>query len=434
MILVVITKPEKQPSNMAHKAKETSQGEHNDNEKEEGWDIVATDVPQEQHSTVITQPEKQQINMDHKENESNQGNHNDDEKEEDFDLVDKGEIQGVIGNKYFILSTGKTMNADTTIIDRLKEQIPDLQEVSEVDESDFILVLCPVVSRAGTDIEAAVQKLRNISDTKPALLVVLHHTFDPECVVPDSSRAVNRENTFTVDCLFHEDHGLLKCPKNDKSFATVTNHIQPLVPRQTWYNLNIASMCPWSFPQLPSFPSISNLFIQGEEKTQERNIAHVFPGNKYFILSTGKTMNADTTIIERLKEQLPDLQKVSEVDESDFILVLCPVVSRAGTDIEAAVQKLHNISDTKPAFLVVLHHTFDPECVVPDSSRAVKRENTTTVDCLFHEDHGLLKCPKNDKSFATVTNHIQPPVPRQTLFFLKIEELVWKHCRLSIII
>ncbi|XP_053474274.1 uncharacterized protein LOC128603683 isoform X2 [Ictalurus furcatus] len=324
------------------------------------------------------------------------------------------------GNKYFILSTGKTMNMDTTIIKHLKDQIPDLQEVSAVEESDFILVFCPVVSRTGTDIEAAVQKLRTISVTKPAFLVVLHHTFDPECVVPDSSRAVKRENTVTVDCLFHEDQGLLKCPKNDKSFATVTNHIQPPVPRQTLFSLNIASLGQWTYSLLPSFPSLSIPFMQGEEKTQERNIAHVFPGNKYFILSTGKTMNMDATIIKHLKDQIPDLQEVSAVEESDFILVFCPVVSRAGTDIEAAVQKLHNISVTKPAFLVVLHHTFDPECVVPDSSRAVKRENTVTVDCLIHEDQGLLKCPKNDKSFATVTNHIPPPVPRQTLFILNI--------------
>ncbi|XP_053532900.1 uncharacterized protein LOC108259935 isoform X2 [Ictalurus punctatus] len=376
-------------------------------------DLKSTKSHSTQHVGVITKPEKQPSNMAHTENESNQGDHDDNEKEDGWVTINKG-------NKYFILSTGKTMNTDATIIKHLKDQIPYLQEVSAVEESDFILVFCPVVSRAGTDIEAAVQKLHNISVTKHALLVVLHHTFDPECVVPDSSRAVKRENIVTVDCLFHEDQGLLKCPKNDQSFATVTNHIQSLVPRQTCYIWNGASLCQLPFSLLPSFPSLSIPFMQGEEKTQERNIAHVFPGNKYFILSTGKTMNTDATIIKHLKNQIPDLQDVSAVEESDFILVFCPVVSRAGTDIEAAVQKLHNISVTKPAFLVVLHHTFDPECVVPDSSRAVKRENTVTVDCLFHEDQGLLKCPKNDNSFATVTNHIQPPVPRQTLFFLNI--------------
>ncbi|KAI5089529.1 hypothetical protein C0J45_20937, partial [Silurus meridionalis] len=80
----------------------------------------------------------------------------------------------------------------------------DLQEVSEVDECDFILVFCPVVLRAGTDIEAAIKKLQSISDTKPAVLVVLHHTFDTKYSVPDSSRAVNRKNLIAVDCLFHE--------------------------------------------------------------------------------------------------------------------------------------------------------------------------------------------------------------------------------------
>lgn len=64
----------------------------------------------------------------------------------------------------------------------------------------------------------------------------------------------------------------------------------------------------------------------------------------------------------------------------------------------------------KPAVLVVLHHTFDPESVVPDSNRAVKRNNSLTVDCLFHEDQGLLQCHKNAESLARITNIINPRV------------------------
>ncbi|XP_053473848.1 uncharacterized protein LOC128603442 [Ictalurus furcatus] len=324
--------------------------------------------------------------MAHKAKKTNQGDHNDDEKEEDWDFVDIGEIQGVIGNKYFILSTGKTMNTDTTIIKHLKDQIPDLQEVSAVEESDFILVFCPVVSQAGTDIEAAVQKLRNISVTKHALLVVLHHTFDPECVVPDSSRAVKRENIVTVDCLFHEDQGLLKCPKNDKSFATVTNHIQSLVPRKTWCIRNGA-----------------------QDHTAKKMLKQ--PVLKHFTLITGKTLGHDVSIERKLQEVIPGLRKVQKVEESDFILVFCPIVSRAGT--EAAVKKLNTLAGNKPAVLVVLHHTFDLECVVPDSSRAVKRENTITVDCLFHEDQGLLQCRKNNEGFNSVSEWIKTQVEKK---------------------
>ncbi|CAM4544311.1 unnamed protein product [Leuciscus chuanchicus] len=50
----------------------------------------------------------------------------------------------------------------------------------------------------------------NKKDSKLVVLVVLHHTFDPEKTVPDSSRCVNRTDILTVDCLFNEDTGLLK--------------------------------------------------------------------------------------------------------------------------------------------------------------------------------------------------------------------------------
>lgn len=51
MILVVITKPEKQPINMAHTAEKTNQRDHNDDEKEQGWDVVDIGETQEQCPT-----------------------------------------------------------------------------------------------------------------------------------------------------------------------------------------------------------------------------------------------------------------------------------------------------------------------------------------------------------------------------------------------
>lgn len=65
---------------------------------------------------------------------------------------------------------------------------------------------------------------------------------------------------------------------------------------------------------------------------------------------------------------------------------------------------------SKPALLVMLHHTFDKDYVAPDSSRAVKRQNSLTVDCLFHEDQGLLQCTKNAESLAKILSIIKPEV------------------------
>lgn len=81
---------------------------------------------------------------------------------------------------------------------------------------------------------------------------------------------------------------------------------------------------------------------------------------------------------------------------SDVYLAFCPVVSRTGTDIDATLKK---IKDDTPTILVVLHHTFDTEVVVSNSSTFVARENMLVVDCLFYEGKGLLACKKNKEAY-----------------------------------
>lgn len=65
--------------------------------------------------------------------------------------------------------------------------------------------------------------------------MVLHHTFDLECSVSDSSRAVSKDNAenpgklFVVDCLFSEDKGLLQCHKNDEAVKKVADWLKVVV-------------------------------------------------------------------------------------------------------------------------------------------------------------------------------------------------------------
>lgn len=54
-----------------------------------------------------------------------------------------------------------------------------------------------------------------LTGSKPVILVVMHHTFNPHSVVSESKRQVNNPNVhLTVDCLFYEDK-LLNCKLND---------------------------------------------------------------------------------------------------------------------------------------------------------------------------------------------------------------------------
>uniref|UniRef100_A0A8C2KUZ1 Uncharacterized protein n=1 Tax=Cyprinus carpio TaxID=7962 RepID=A0A8C2KUZ1_CYPCA len=112
---------------------------------------------------------------------------------------------------------------------KIEDDKPKTSE-SVLRESDIILVFCPIISRAGTDIENQYQK--------PTVLVVLHHTFDPEKIIPDSRRSINRTDILTVDCLFYEDTGLLKCQKNSDAVDKVVNWL-----RQQVFNNSSQSCC-----------------------------------------------------------------------------------------------------------------------------------------------------------------------------------------------
>ncbi|XP_053085233.1 uncharacterized protein LOC117596041 isoform X4 [Pangasianodon hypophthalmus] len=118
---------------------------------------------------------------------------------------------------------GNTMNCHEDFLRSLC--ISPQDTMFSVDQCDVIIAFVSIVSRAGTDIEAA---LRNIPGNQPVVFVVLHHTFDPNYIFPDSRRAVNRSNVLTVDCLFHEDQGLLKCHCNTRALEATAKYLQDI--------------------------------------------------------------------------------------------------------------------------------------------------------------------------------------------------------------
>ncbi|KAM9441105.1 uncharacterized protein Hap1MRO34_026204 [Clarias gariepinus] len=144
-----------------------------------------------------------------------------------------------------------------------------------------------------------------------------------------------------------------------------------------------------------------------EEKSTTRWIKLPSWRVRYFTFQTGNTRDSHKKFLKTLHKKNFRLKQADKARSGKFCLVFCPVVSRAGTDIEAALHQLKEISDTKPAILVVLHHTIDQECIVPDSSRAVQRENMIAVDCVFHEDHGLYKCSKNKEAVKKVAKWLK---------------------------
>ncbi|XP_065123035.2 uncharacterized protein [Paramisgurnus dabryanus] len=113
------------------------------------------------------------------------------------------------------------------------------------------------------------------------------------------------------------------------------------------------------------------------------------------------------SIEESFKKTLLQGLNQTTVEKCDVILNFCPIASRAETDISAAVNQLDSLQVSKPAILVVLHHTFDPEKIIPDSSKTVNRETIQTVDCLFNEDVGLMQCQINKIAFEKVAEYLK---------------------------
>ncbi len=59
-----------------------------------------------------------------------------------------------------------------------------------------------------------------------------------------------------------------------------------------------------------------------------------FPDVKVCIIRTGKPKNSDKDFTDILQSRIENLTEVPSVGKSDIILVFCPVVSRAGTELE----------------------------------------------------------------------------------------------------
>jgi len=60
---------------------------------------------------------------------------------------------------------------------------------------------------------------------------------------------------------------------------------------------------------------------------------------KVFSILDGKIKNCHNQFFDILGEGIANLKKGRSVDESDIFFVFCPIVSRAGTDIEEALKE-----------------------------------------------------------------------------------------------
>lgn len=60
---------------------------------------------------------------------------------------------------------------------------------------------------------------------KNLILVAMHHTFDKEYVLPQHRNTEGRGIQLFVECLFFENEGLLKCPRNKAARKKVCQEV-----------------------------------------------------------------------------------------------------------------------------------------------------------------------------------------------------------------
>ncbi|KAM3860985.1 uncharacterized protein ACN63O_014397 [Diretmus argenteus] len=110
---------------------------------------------------------------------------------------------------------GRTFDTHQTLLDRVRDQGGlKLEETTDNEDCQIIIIFRPVSSRIGSDMEAA---MSSIPADKPVILVMMHHTHDINYPTP-RRRLLIPNVVLDVDVLYHEaTPGLLKCPKNTQA-------------------------------------------------------------------------------------------------------------------------------------------------------------------------------------------------------------------------
>nr|XP_046259650.1 uncharacterized protein LOC124066873 isoform X2 [Scatophagus argus] len=138
-------------------------------------------------------------------------------------------------------------------------------------------------------------------------------------------------------------------------------------------------------------------FSEGRSSSSSSSSSFLKPFRvKVFPLVSGQTFGAEKVILEKVASMTLQVVNTGQ-EECDIIIVFCPIRSRAGSDVQAAMRR---VTGDKPVILVLMHHTRDvdfPAEVTTWSENYQKVE--LEVHVLFHETQlGLLVCGRNEQA------------------------------------
>ncbi|XP_041661606.1 uncharacterized protein LOC121521576 isoform X2 [Cheilinus undulatus] len=284
--------------------------------------------------------------------------------------------------KFYVHLSEKTNDAHLPWVSRF-ESIGQVK-VDSPEDSDYILLFCPIASRVGTDISDALESIP--AGDKEVILVVMHHTFNKDHVVADSRWQVsNPKVLLIVDTLFFEG-----CPLQSKHNEIAWDEIKKF--------LGVCAEVPsrgfsdYCMAVLQLVWAVILLMITWIRRLCERCFGNMeeerprVPWRKFYVHLSGRTNDAHLPWVSRFVGI--GQVKVVSPEDSDYILLFCPIASRVGTDISEALESIP--AGDKEVILVVMHHTFNRDHVVADSRWQVKDPKVRlVVDTLFFEGHLL---------------------------------------------
>lgn len=118
--------------------------------------------------------------------------------------------------KYYKHHKEETLGVDQVLLKQVNLKRQLIMESQNQWDCDIIFIFCPIYSRVGADVEAA---MTDWLDAKQIILVLMHHTHKASYSPSEKKWSDIYQNIILqLHLLFHDTvQGLLKCEKNDRA-------------------------------------------------------------------------------------------------------------------------------------------------------------------------------------------------------------------------
>lgn len=138
------------------------------------------------------------------------------------------------------ITTGQTFSADVVLMDQIRRKVK-VEDTSW--DPQYIILFCPITSRVGSDVEAALEK---VPYGPRVILVLMHHTRDTDYSTAGRKWSETTENIdLDVHVLYHESvQGLLTCSQNNEAVLQIQDFLAGSKKASVW---NLALDLLWYF-------------------------------------------------------------------------------------------------------------------------------------------------------------------------------------------